>query len=250
MKDGQVARIALVTGASQGLGAEVAQSLAASGAHVVLVARNGKRLDEVQSSIVASGAQATVQAVDLTQASAADALASMLSRTWGRLDILIANAAVLGPTQELRHVTDATWLTTIDTNLTANWRLLRALDPLLRRSEAGRVVVITSSAASHLKPRRGPYAITKAALEVLARTYALETEDTQIRVNLVDPGPLDTAMRAAAVPNEDRSTLPRAEEVAPLIVELSAPTWMGSGQSLRFAEWRSCRDRRIQETHE
>src|SRR5262245_247268 len=108
----QAARIALVTGASRGLGSEVAQSLAASGAHVVLVARSGERLDEVQSRIIASGGQATVQAVDLTQAWAADALASMLYKTWGRLDILIANAAVLGSIEELRHVTDATWLTT------------------------------------------------------------------------------------------------------------------------------------------
>jgi NAD(P)-dependent dehydrogenase (short-subunit alcohol dehydrogenase family) len=163
----------------------------------------------------------------------------MVSRLWGRLDILIANAAVLGPMLELRQVADAAWLETIDTNLTANWRLLRAFDPLLRRSEAGRVVILTSSAASRLKPRRGPYAISKAALEVLAKTYALETENTRIRVNLVDPGPLNTAMRAAAVPNENRSVLPRVGEVAPLVVGLAAPSWVGSGQLLSFAEWRS-----------
>lgn len=238
----QPTRIALVTGASRGLGAAVAEALAVSGAHVVLAARSGERLEEVHSRITSAGGQATVHAVDLTKAPAVEALAATLSRAWGRLDVLIANAAVLGPMSELSQVTDAAWLETIDTNLTANWRLLRAFDRLLRRSEAGRVVVLTSSAASRLKPRRGPYAVSKAALEVLAKTYALETEDTPIRVNLVDPGAVDTTMRAAAVPNEDRSILPQPEDVAPLIVELTSTACMASGQSVRFADWRSSRE--------
>ena len=180
MISGASTRIALVTGASRGLGAQIARSLAEDGAHVVLAARNQARLHEIRSHIVAAGGQATVMVNDLTEASAAAALASLLRSRWGRLDIFIANAAVLGPMLELRDITEAAWHETIETNLTANWRLLRELDPLLRQSRAGRVVVLTSSAASRLKPCRGPYAITKAALEVLARTYALETANTQI----------------------------------------------------------------------
>jgi NAD(P)-dependent dehydrogenase (short-subunit alcohol dehydrogenase family) len=184
-----------------------------------------------------------VKNVDLTQAPAAVALASMVSRLWGRLDILIGNAAVLCPMLKRRHVADVAWLETIDTNLTANRRLLRAFDSLLRRCVSGRVVILTSDAAPRLKPRRDPYAISKAALQVPANTHALETEKTRFCVNLVDPGPLNT-MRAAAVPNESRSILPRAGEVAPLVVGLAAPSWVGAGQLQRFAEWRSRRDRR------
>lgn len=230
-------RIALVTGASRGLGAAVARRLAASGAHVVLTARNGKLLEEVRAGIASAGGRATTQDVDLTEPSAASAVACMVSKTWGRLDIFIASAAVLGPTCALSEVADAAWCETINMNLTANWRLLRAFNSLLRSSESGRVVMVTSNAASSLKPGLGPYAISKAALEALVRTYALETEGTGIRANLVDPGRMDTAMRTAAVPGEDRSALPRADEVAPLIVELAAASWTSTGQLIRFADW-------------
>ena len=158
----------------------------------------------------------------------------MVSSSWGRLDILIANAAVLGPMCELTRVTDAGWLDTIDINLTANWRLLRAFDALLRASPAGRVVLLTSSAATRLKPKRGAYAISKAGLEVLAKTYALETQDGGVRVNLVDPGAVDTEMRASAVPGEDRMTLTQPASLGPLIVRLCHPTLDMTGQTIEF----------------
>ena len=238
----QSTRVALVTGASRGLGAAVAEALAASGAHVVLAARSAQALDEVHGRIVAAGGRATVQPLDLTDAAAVDAVATELTRAWGRLDVLVANAAVLGPMLELSHVSEASWHETIETNLTANWRLLRSFDPLLRCAAAARVVVVTSNAASRLKAQRGPYAASKAALEVLAKTYALETADTPIRVNLVDPGVINTDMRAAAVPGEDRTTLPQPQDIAPLIVELSAPTWLNSGELVSFAQWRSLQE--------
>jgi NAD(P)-dependent dehydrogenase (short-subunit alcohol dehydrogenase family) len=231
------ARIALVTGASRGLGAAVAESLAAAGTHVMLVARNGALLAGVAARIAAAGGQATIHAADLTRAADVEKLSATVARTWGRLDVLIANAGILGPLHELAHVSEDAWLETLETNLTANWRLLRAFDQLLRRSEAGRVVMLTSSAATNPKPGRGPYAISKAALEMLAKTYALETAGTPMRVNLVDPGRFDSDMRAAAMPNEDRSKLPQPQEIAPMIVALSAPSWLDTGQSLRFAEW-------------
>ena len=234
-------RIALVTGASRGIGAAVAHALAATGLHVVLAARSTERLREVASHIIASGGEATMHEVDLSQAVAIDTLARMVERTWGHLDILIANAAVLGPLSSLSEVTDEAWRETIETNLTANWRLLRGFDPLLRRSEAGRVVILTSSAASNLKPGRGTYAISKAAVEVLAKTYALETATTAIRVNLVDPGAVNTDMRALAVQGEDHSLLPRPEHVAQLIVELAAHNSDVTGQIIRFPEWRTLR---------
>jgi len=230
-------RIALVTGASRELGAAVARRLAAAGTHVILAAQNGELLERVRVGIASAGGQATTQVVDLTDPTAANAIGCMVSKVWGRLDILIANAAVLGPMCALTEVDDAAWSETIETNLTANWRLLRAFDPLLHRAEAGRVVWITSSAASRLKPGLGPYAISKAALEALAKTYALETQGSRICVNLVDPGRMDTAMRTAAVQGEDRSALPQADEVAPLIVELAAASWTGTGQLIRFADW-------------
>lgn len=233
------ARVALVTGASRGLGAAVAGSLAASGLHVVLTARDTARLLALTANIERARGHAIAYAADLTQAADVGELASLVARTWGRLDVLVANAGVLGPMRELAEVSERDWVETIETNLTANWRLLRAFDPLLRRSSAGRVVALTSSATVHLKPLRGPYAVSKAALEILVKTYALETKDTQIHTNLVDPGRFDSDMRTAAVPNEDRSMLPRPEEIAPMIVALSSPAWLGTGQSLRFAEWKN-----------
>jgi NAD(P)-dependent dehydrogenase (short-subunit alcohol dehydrogenase family) len=237
--EAQLTRVALVTGASRGLGAAAAGALAASGAHVVLAGRNAQALEAIRRQIVSAGGQATAHAFDLKDGASIDAAASELARTWGRLDVLISNAAVLGPMRALSSVTDAAWLETIDTNLTANWRLLRSFDPLLRRSPSGRVVVLTSSAAVRPKPQRGPYAVSKAGLEMLAKTYALETAETAVRVTLLDPGAVNTDMRAGAVPGEDRAALPQPQDIAPLIVELSAPTWHGSSEPISYARWRA-----------
>ena len=201
-------RIALVTGASRGIGRAVALALARDGAHVVVAARTIGALEELDDEIRAGGGKATLLQLDLTKGDKIDQLGPTLFQRWGKLDILVGNAGILGPLSPLHHVTEDAWNQVIDINLTANWRLIRTLDPLLKRSEAGRAMFVTSGAASGKYAYWGPYAVSKAGLEALVKTYAHELEDTSVRVNLVNPGPVRTGMRAKAFPGEDPETLP------------------------------------------
>lgn len=216
-------RIALVTGATRGIGRAIALILGREGAHVVAVGRTQGALEEVDDEIKKAGASATLVKLDLRRGADVDSLGPALFARWGRLDILIASAGVLGPITPLGHVSDAEWAETIDVNLTANWRLIRTLDPLLRRSDAGRAVFLTSAVS--LRPRAywGPYAASKAGLEALVKSYADEVANTPLRVNLINPGATRTGMRAKAMPGEDPMTLPSAEEQASRIVELALP---------------------------
>src|SRR5215813_14144256 len=179
-------RIALVTGASRGIGAATALKLAQAGAHVVAVARTVGGLEELDDAIRAAGGSATLVPGDLKDFAAIDRLAGALAERYGRLDVLVGNAGMLGPLSPLGHVQPKAWDEVFAINVTANWRLIRAMDPLLRLSAAGRAVFITSGVASTARAYWGPYAISKAALEVLARTYAAETESTPVRVNLLN----------------------------------------------------------------
>jgi NAD(P)-dependent dehydrogenase (short-subunit alcohol dehydrogenase family) len=232
-------RIALVVGASRGLGRAVAMALGQAGAHVVIAARTRAQLAGLEAEMQSRGAGATILELDVCDADAVARTANFFAARWGRLDILIANAAVFGPIRPLRNIAEAEWRQVIETNLTANWQLIHALDPLLQRSDAGRVVFITSSAATRVMAERGAYAISKAGLEMLAKTYAAETATSPIRVNLVDPGAMRTEMRAAAVPEEDPQTVPLPEAVAPLIVALSSPQWTATGERIVYREWRA-----------
>jgi NAD(P)-dependent dehydrogenase (short-subunit alcohol dehydrogenase family) len=234
-------RVALVTGASRGIGKAVALALAASGVHVVALARTQGGLEQLDDEIRALRPQAenpaTLVPCDLRDHAAIDRLGEALFRRWGRLDILLGNAGALGPLSPLHHVDPKQWEDVFSVNVTANWRLIRALDPLLRQSPAGRVAFITSAAASHAELRAywGPYAASKAALDALARTYAAETANTsQIRVMLINPGPLRTRMRATAMPGEDPKTLRTPEEIAPKIVALLSPDWRETGKLYDF----------------
>src|SRR5271166_5971087 len=198
-------RIVLVTGASRGIGRAAALAFARTGAHVVALARTQGALEELDDEIRAlrpeDESPATLVPLDLRDFAALDRLGEALYRRWGRLDALIGNAGVLGVLSPLHHLDPKTWDEVMAVNVTANWRLIRSLDPLLRRSAAGRVAFITSGVASRAELRAywGPYATSKGALDALARTYAAETLNTStIRVMLVDPGPLRTAMRATA----------------------------------------------------
>ncbi|MBV9290446.1 MAG: SDR family oxidoreductase, partial [Hyphomicrobiales bacterium] len=160
-----------------------------------------------------------------------------IDRRWGRLDAFVGNAGVLGELSPLHHVNPQEWDDVIAINMTANWRLIRSLDPLLRRSAAGRVALLTSSAASRAEMRAywGPYAVSKAALDALGRTYAAETLNTSnVRVMLVNPGPMRTQMRAKAMPGEDRARLPSPEALAPKIVEICSPEWTETGKLFDF----------------
>ena len=223
-------RIALITGASRGIGRAVALQFAREGAHVLLLARARTALEEVDDAIKESGGKATLIPLNLTDGKRIDALGPTLYARFGRLDILVGNAAILGRLSPLTHIPSEHWERVIATNLTANWRLIRTLDPLLRRSDAGRVIFVTSSVAHTAKAYWAPYSVSKAALEILAKTYANETADSAIKVNIVDPGATATRMRAEAYPGEDQATLRTPEEVAETFIELALPSFTKTGQ--------------------
>jgi NAD(P)-dependent dehydrogenase (short-subunit alcohol dehydrogenase family) len=223
-------RIALVTGASRGIGYATALALAKAGAHIVALARTVGGLEELDDAIQALGGSTTLVPLDIKDFDSFDRLAASLHERYGRLDILVGNAGVLGPLSPLGHVEPKEWDEALTVNVTANFRLLRALDPLLRASDAGRVVFITSGVAATPRAYWGPYSITKAALDALARTYAAETAATNVRVNLFSPGPIRTRMRASAMPGEDPMTLKTPEEVADSIVALCLPSITDSGR--------------------
>ncbi len=223
-------RIALVTGASRGIGYATALALAKAGAHVVALARTVGGLEELDDAIRAEGGSATLVPLDLTDYDGIDRLAAALDERYRRLDILVGNAGVLGSLSPLAHVDPQEWEEAFAVNVTANFRLLRALDPLLRASDAGRVVFVTSNVASEARAYWGTYAVTKGALDVLARTYAAETASTNVRANLVDPGATRTRMRAAAMPGEDPLSLKTPGAVADKIVEMCLPTFRETGK--------------------
>jgi NAD(P)-dependent dehydrogenase (short-subunit alcohol dehydrogenase family) len=223
-------RMALVTGASRGIGAAIARALAAAGAHVVAVARTAGGLEELDDAIRTAGSTATLVPLDLKDHDGIDRLGATLHERYGRLDVLVGNAGILGVLSPLSHVEPKVWDETLAVNITANWRMIRALDPLLRASDAGRAVFVSSGAASNVRAYWGPYTVTKAALEVLARTYAAETATTAVRVNLVNPGATRTKMRASAMPGEDPMKLHSADQVAAEIVGLCLPEFQETGQ--------------------
>jgi NAD(P)-dependent dehydrogenase (short-subunit alcohol dehydrogenase family) len=230
-------KIALVTGASRGLGRSISLALAREGAHVIISGRTTGSLEELDDEIAKLGGKATILALDLRKGDTLDQLGPSLYQRWQHLDIFVANAAILGPLSPLAHVTADAWTSVIETNLTANWRLIRTLDPLLQKSEGARVVFVTSRAAHGKNAYWGPYAIAKAGLEALASTYAAETENTPIRVATLDPGGIRTGMRSKAFPGEDPMTLPTPDEVADLAVELALPSSVIHGSVVRYREW-------------
>jgi NAD(P)-dependent dehydrogenase (short-subunit alcohol dehydrogenase family) len=216
-------RLALITGASRGIGRAAALALAKAGAHVILVARTVGGLEEVDDEIQKLGGTATLVPMNLRDGEAIDRLGASIFERWGRLDAFLGNAGVLGQLTPLAHLEPKTFQEVMEVNVTANWRLTRSLDPLLRLSDAGRVLFVTSGAARKHSPYWGAYAMSKAALESLALTYAAECETTKIKVNLINPGPMRTAMRKKAMPGEDPNTLPAPDALAPKIVELLSP---------------------------
>lgn len=230
-------RLALVTGASRGLGRAAALALSREGAHVIITARSEAALESLDDEIRQSNGSATILRLDLNKGEHIDQLGPTIYQRWPKLDIFVANAGTLGPLSPLPHVTADAWSSVIATNLSSNWRLIRTLDPLLKHAEAGRAVFVTSGAAKSCRAYWGPYSVSKAGLEALARTYAKECETSSVKVNLVNPGPMRTAMRSKAFPGEDPMTLPEPKEVAKLIVELSLPSCTSNGECRSFAAW-------------
>jgi NAD(P)-dependent dehydrogenase (short-subunit alcohol dehydrogenase family) len=228
-------RVVLVTGASRGIGHAAAKALALEGAHVIAVARTSGGLEDLDDEIKQAGNPgATLVPLDLRDFDALDRLGGLIHERWGKLDALFGNAGVLGALTPLAHLEPKVWQEAIDVNVTANWRLIRSLDPLLQKSDAGRALFVTTGAARKHTPFWGPYAVTKAALESLVLTYAAECATTPVRVNLLSPGPLRTRMRARAMPGEDPQSLQPPEAIAPLIVEMLSPSCTKNGELVAF----------------
>lgn len=223
-------RLALVTGATRGIGRAVALAYAREGAHLILVGRTSGALEEVDDEIRAVGGSATLLTLDLKSHEKIDALGPTIYQRWNKLDILVGNAGILGPLSPLGHVTADAWSEVLEVNLTVNWRLIRTLDPLLRRSDAGRAIFVSSGAATTPQAYWGPYAASKAGLEALVKAYADEVANTPVRANLLNPGPTRTAMRAKAFPGEDAATLKPPDHVVETFVKLALPSCTDNGK--------------------
>ena len=234
-------KIALVTGASQGIGRAVALGLAQAGAHVIVTARSLGALESLDDEIQSKGGAATLLQLDLKKGDRIDQLGPTIYQRWDHLDILVANAGVLGPLSPLGHTSEEGFLSTIDVNLNANWRLIRTLDPLLKRAQAARAVFVTSGAASGKYAYWGPYAASKAGLEALVKCWAAELVNTAVRVNLINPGATRTKMRARAFPGEDPQSLPAPDELVPLFLDLLSADCERNGEIVNFREWRGRR---------
>ena len=222
-------KIALVTGASRGLGFATALHLAREGAHIVATARTTGGLEELDDAVKAVGSSATLVPLDLNDFAGIDRLGGAIFERWKKLDILIGNAGVLGKLTPVPHVEPKLWTEVMDLTVTANYRLIRSLDPLLRESEAGRVVFITSGKSYKCLPFWSSYSVPRAALEAMMRIYALEMEPTRVRVNAYSPGPARTKLRGQAIPGEDPETVPEPEEVMAPIVEMCLPEFTDLG---------------------
>jgi NAD(P)-dependent dehydrogenase (short-subunit alcohol dehydrogenase family) len=229
-------RVAVVTGASRGIGYAAALALAEAGAHVVAVARTVGGLEELDDAIRAKGGAATLVPLDLRDSPAIDRLGAAIYERWGKLDMLLGNAGVLGVVTPLGHLEPKVFEEVMAVNVTANWRLIRSLDPLLRQSDAGRALFVTAGAAERCRPYWGAYSASKAALQALVKTYAGELKGTRTTVNLFDPGPLRTKMRALGRPGEDPGTLEPSEAVAPDIVRMLSPDYTATGVIFRFPD--------------
>ena len=230
-------RLAVVTGASRGIGYFTALALASQGAHVIACARTVGGLEDLDDAIKKDGnGSATLVPMDLSDMEAIDGLGGSIFKRWGKLDIMVANAGVLGVVSPLAHIEAKVFEQVMTVNVTATWRLIRSLEPLLTKSDAGRAVLLSSGAAHSCKPFWGPYSASKAAVEALARTWAGETAHTPLKVTSFDPGRTRTAMRAQAAPGEDPMTLPHPSEVAAKIVPLTLPDYQESGKLYVFRE--------------
>ncbi len=223
-------RIALVTGASRGLGAAAALAYAKEGAHCVLVARTVGGLEAVDNQIKAVGGNATLVPLDLTDSPGIDRLGAALYERFGKLDVLLGNAALLGQLSPIGHIEPATFERVMAVNVTANWRLIRSLDPLLRRSDAGRAIFVTSGVSRRVVPYWSAYAASKAALDMMVGVYAAECAHTTVRVNLFNPGPIRTKMRKEAFPGEDPATVSPPEAHVEALISLALPSCTMNGE--------------------
>ncbi|MEQ8388289.1 MAG: SDR family NAD(P)-dependent oxidoreductase [Alphaproteobacteria bacterium] len=227
-------RLALITGAGRGIGAAVAKRFAAEGAQLILVSRTQGALEALDDELREAGFEPpTLVPLDLEDLDSIDRMATSVAQRFGHVDILVANAAILGELTPVAHMDPDMWDRVLRTNLTANWRLIRAFDPLLRASTAGRAMFVTSGIATSRRAFWGAYAASKSGLEALVQVYAREMEKTPVRINLVNPGIVRTRMRATAIPGEDPLTLPPPEAITDTFVELALPDCLRNGEIVK-----------------
>lgn len=232
-------RLALVTGASRGIGRAVALAMAAEGADIIAIARPRSQaaLESLDDEIRALGANCTLVPFDLKDHDAIDRLGGSIYERWGKLDIFVGNAGILGPLSPLGHIPPKEFQELLDINVTANYRFVRSLDPLLKASDAGRAIIVSSGSNGKDKAYWGGYMMSKAAVENMALTYANENKQTAVTSNVINPGPIRTTMRAKAVPGENPETLPAPEDIAKLFVELASPDCLRNGEVINFYDW-------------
>lgn len=230
------ARVVVVTGASRGIGYALAKAFGAAGAHVVAVARTVGGLEELDDAIKSEGGAATLVPLDLKDHDAIDRMGLALYERFGKVDVLVGNAGILGPLTPVGHMKPKDFDELLSINVTANYRLIRSLDPLLRQSEAGRALFLTSGRATKAVPFWSGYAMSKAALDVIVRTYAAEMINTPVRANLLSPGPIRTAMRARAVPGEDPTSIASADTLVEPVMRLTDPSFAQTGVTYSIAE--------------
>jgi len=236
LADALAGRVAVVTGASRGIGRAVAAALGAAGVHVFAIARTVGGLEELDDEIRSAGGSATLVPLDITDFPALDRLGAAIHERFGKLDMLLGNAGTLGRLSPVGHIDPEVWDNTVAVNLTANWRLVRSLDPLLRLSDAGRALFVTSGVSRRLPQFWGVYAASKAGLEAMVRVWAAEVAATNMRVNLINPGPMRTKMLATAMPGVDLSKYEPPEAIVPQIVEMLSPAFAGNGRYYEFAK--------------
>jgi len=223
-------RVALITGASRGIGAAVARRFSLEGAHPIVVARTQGALEKLDDDIRTNGGAATLVPLDLLDGAAVDKMAGLIAERFGKLDILVGNAAILGQLSPMSHYDPKTWTEVVATNLHANWRLIRNFDALLRQSDAGRAIFVTSSVARKTKAYWGPYAASKAALEKMVRDWSLELKQTNVRANIIDPGRVRTNMRKQAYPGENSKELRSPESITDSFVKLASAQCESNGE--------------------
>lgn len=228
-------RIALITGASRGLGAAVAKAYAREGAHVILLARTVGALEQVDDEIQALGGTATLLPFDLAQNEKIESIGPSIAERFKKLDIFVGNAAILGSLGPVAHSDTKTWQNVFKTNFFANYQLIRTLDPLLRGSDAGRAIFVTSGIVQHPTAFWGPYAASKSALETMVETYAEEVAYSPLKVNIIDPGVLRTEMRAEAFPGEKPETLPLPDTIVERFIALASPGYSSTGKIVNAA---------------
>lgn len=229
-------KVILVTGASRGIGYASAVKLAEAGAHIIAIARTQGGLEDLDDAVKAAGSEATLVPMDLKTPDGLDQLAAIIHERWGRLDGLFGNAGMLGDITPAQQISPKTFEDVFAVNMTANYRLIRAMDPLLRAAPAGRALFMTSGVAQSRRAYWSAYAASKSALETYVSCWAKEIDITTVRANMLNPGAVRTAMRGKAMPGEDGSTLPNPSDVAPLVRDILSPEYTLNDQIVSFRD--------------